>query len=632
MNMCITELLEPRRLLTGVVVNEEVNDFGASEFADDVIVQKDDRILVLGHTRGDPGGDQLFLARYDIDGTLDPFFGQNGRIFGEFAEFPRATGIALDKSGRIIIAGVTTGEDPAIAAMRFTKAGFIDRSFGNNGLATMQAGTGEVVNDVAVDSSGRVVTVGQARANPLNPSDNTLGWMVARFDAFGRADFTFGDLNEDFSINDGVSVFPVGIGESGATSVRLDGSRILVCGFGTGQEPDQPAEKRFALARLTKYGALDDDFGDGADGIVVVDFGLPSVAQDLDLVDDGRIVAVGNTLPTLDTPGEQILITRFDRGGSLDSSFAGGDGFTITGISGARSVLARGVVVDHRDRILIGAQINDAGQPAGDFNDNRFVLARYLSDGTPDTSFAPGGALIEEVKPGEDSLEQLANLSLQRDGKDARVILAGNTGTTIADQDIAVIRIATDATQKTGSTRIKGHTLLVRGTDHDDTVSVSADFSSDSIVVNVNGAITTITAAGITRIGINTKDGDDEATCSVGGDIITTIQGGDDDDDLRLLGDAKGRLEGQDGDDDLVGSARSDRLRGGDGDDRLFGGDGSDDLTGDDGVDQLYGEGGDDELKADDGYHDDIDGGDGDDEARVDIFDFYTRVDHVDFV
>ena len=79
------EQLERRTLFAASVLNEVVSDFGESEFVDDVAIQSDDRILVLGHTENAPDGDRLFLALYDVDGTLDPFFGENGRIFSPFS-------------------------------------------------------------------------------------------------------------------------------------------------------------------------------------------------------------------------------------------------------------------------------------------------------------------------------------------------------------------------------------------------------------------------------------------------------------------------------------------------------------------------------------------------------------------
>ena len=61
-------------------------------------------------------------------------------------------------------------------------------------------------------------------------------------------------------------------------------------------------------------------------------------------------------------------------------------------------------------------------------------------------------------------------------------------------------------------------------------------------------------------------------------------------------------------------------------------GDGDDSQWGQDGDDRLFGEDGDDDLKADDGWHDDVDGGDDDDEAKIDFFDFVTRVDDIEVI
>lgn len=624
------DLLESRRLLTAVVTNEEVTDFGGSEFADDVVVQKDERIIVLGHSENDPNGNRLFLARYDVDGTFDRSFGEDGRIFGEFDQFPRATSMAVDRSGRILVAGVTNESNPQIAAMRFTSAGFLDRSFGNNGLATLDAGEGESVADVAVDSSGRVIVAGQAVGGTPGAPNARLGFMVARFVSFGQPDTSFGG-GDNFAVGSGFTTFTVGGGESGATGIVLDGSRIVVSGFGTEQEPGESPERRFTIARLEQRGVLDDDFGDGDDGIVVLDAGLPTIAQDLALAKGGKIVAVGHTLPTLDATGQQFLIARFDRGGRLDPNFGGGDGFNLSTFGGAHTLVAREVAVDNKDRILVAGEVADGGEPTGDLNDDLFLLARYAPDGTPDTTFGEGGALVNEVQPGVDSFEQVAGLAIQRDGKDQRVIVAGNAGTTNLDQDLAVLRVSSDATQSSGKAFIKGHSLLVRGGDRDDTITVSPNFANGTIDVNINGAVQSFPAGSITRIGIKGNDGDDDISSSVGGDVISTLEGNDDDDDLRLFGDAHGRLEGGDGEDDIVGGDRADRLKGGDGDDQLFGGNGDDDITGGDGFDRLFGEDGDDDLKADDGFTDDVDGGGGGDEAFIDFFDFVTRVDDVEF-
>lgn len=642
---CSSEPLERRTLLAAVVLREVVTDLGVSEFADDVAVQRDRRTIVLGHTENDPAGNRFFLARYDVDGTLDTTFGEAGRIFGEFPDFRRADALALDRSGRLYVAGVTNGiggeqpidpPDPEVAVARFTRSGFLDRAYGAFGIARVQAGMSEVVNDVAVDSSGRAVVAGQTVLTSPSGGNHTPAFMAVRLEAFGRADTTFGSVPGS-GTRDGVVAFPVGIGESAATSVALDRDRILLGGFGTEQSSGQLPERRFTLTRLERTGVLDDEFGDGTggddqNGIVTVDFGLPSTVQDLAIARGGKIVAAGNTLPTVDAPGGQILVARFDRGGTLDAAFGGGDGLTTSSFNGARSQFARGVAVDSQGRVLVAGEVADSGEPTGDLDDDRFLLARYLADGTPDTAFGAGGGLLNEVQAGLDSIEEVAGLAIQDDRRTrGRVVVAGNVGASLTTQDLALLRYATDATPGTGSARINGRKLVVKGTDRDDVITVSPNAGAGTVDVTVNGSTRSFPLASISRIEAGAKDGDDEVTSAVGGDIVNVLLGGDDDDDLRLLGDARGRLEGGDGDDDLTGGDRGDRLRGGDGDDLLFGGDGDDDLDGGDGFDELFGEDGDDELKADDGFHDDLDGGGGDDEATVDPFDFFTRIDDVRF-
>src|SRR4051794_31583897 len=81
------ESLERRTLFTASVLHEEVNDFGASEFADAVASDRNGRTYVLAHSQNDPAGDRLFVARYTEEGVLDTFFGVSGRIFGTFASF-----------------------------------------------------------------------------------------------------------------------------------------------------------------------------------------------------------------------------------------------------------------------------------------------------------------------------------------------------------------------------------------------------------------------------------------------------------------------------------------------------------------------------------------------------------------
>jgi pimeloyl-ACP methyl ester carboxylesterase len=64
-------------------------------------------------------------------------------------------GVAIDSSGRIVVAG--GGADPAaIAVARYEPDGRLDKTFGTNGKATTEFPTGEAsVSAVAIDPAGR---------------------------------------------------------------------------------------------------------------------------------------------------------------------------------------------------------------------------------------------------------------------------------------------------------------------------------------------------------------------------------------------------------------------------------------------------------------------------------------------
>jgi len=114
--------------------------------------------------------------------------------------------------------------------------------------------------------------------------------------------------------------------------------------------------------------------------------------------------------------------------------------------------------------------------------------------------------------------------------------------------------------------------------------------------------------------------GTDPAACVSGGPggANDTIDGGPGDDAIGG-GPGADRLRGGPGDDKIAGGAGRDRLFGEEGRDRLAGGAGRDQLRGGAGADRMLGDEGDDKIIARDGVADlAIDGGDGDDRARID--------------
>jgi Ca2+-binding RTX toxin-like protein len=181
------------------------------------------------------------------------------------------------------------------------------------------------------------------------------------------------------------------------------------------------------------------------------------------------------------------------------------------------------------------------------------------------------------------------------------------------------------------SIAVTGNTITVRGDDTSALILIdvrSTEGGGRELRVEVNGNVQRRDLAGINRIAVEGRGGDDTIVVDddvvrgifinggIGNDTVSggagadTVKGGRGEDAVNA-GSGSDRLEGNQGSDLLSGEDGNDRLDGGDSGDSLFGGDGNDTLTGGQGIDQLFGEDGSDTFFARDNELDTVSGGGG---------------------
>ena len=167
------------------------------------------------------------------------------------------------------------------------------------------------------------------------------------------------------------------------------------------------------------------------------------------------------------------------------------------------------------------------------------------------------------------------------------------------------------------SVTLENGVLTVTGTEDADQLGVGRN--TTMIVVNDNGTTSEWDPALVDSIVINALGGNDQV--AVGRPIAKpiTANGGAGDDAMR----------GSAGRERLNGDAGADRLFGGGGGDLLDGGDDNDILVGGAGADRMLGGNGDDRFDAVDRDHDLLDGGDGEDSARVNRGDRAHNIEHI---
>ena len=109
--------------------------------------------------------DDIVLARYNPDGSLDITFDTDGivtRAIGSSDD--GASGIAVQSDGKIVIAGYSNnGTNDDIALARYNTDGSLDSTFDTDGLLTTSIGSKDArARDMAIQSDGKIVVAGHS--------------------------------------------------------------------------------------------------------------------------------------------------------------------------------------------------------------------------------------------------------------------------------------------------------------------------------------------------------------------------------------------------------------------------------------------------------------------------------------
>src|SRR5262249_23056500 len=169
----------------------------------------------------------------------------------------------------------------------------------------------------------------------------------------------------------------------------------------------------FEVVRYNPNGSLDRSFGSG--GIVTTTFPQGSYAFDVALPPDGKIVAAGTVFVDF-IPGEasdtDLAPARSNTAGT-PAATSGNGGQVSTDVRGMEDD-AFSVLIQPDGKIVA---VGSANNPATFYD---FAVARYLSNGTIDTTFGVGGKVQTDF--GDQNFDRARSAALQPDGK---IVAAG---------------------------------------------------------------------------------------------------------------------------------------------------------------------------------------------------------------
>ena len=104
---------------------KQTTDFGGADLASAVAVQADGKLVVAGTSDGN-----FALARYGVDGALDPSFSGDGLVTTDIGGTDDGQGVVIQPDGKIVVAG---GSEGNFALARYTTGGGLDPSFSGDG-------------------------------------------------------------------------------------------------------------------------------------------------------------------------------------------------------------------------------------------------------------------------------------------------------------------------------------------------------------------------------------------------------------------------------------------------------------------------------------------------------------------
>lgn len=292
------------------VVNVSLGD--GDDVARGVAVAADGKIVVVGDTvQG--ASSNIVVARFNADGTPDATFGADGGSDGTPDGFvgidlgagnDRANALSVVADGSVFVAGSHVADGSAnIIVAHLTATGALDASFGKaedgtpDGVVSVSLGDGDdTASAIGLATDGKLVVAGTSVGK-----DGSSNFVVARLNADGTPDATFGADGGSDGTPDGFVATSLGEGDDVATALALEADGdILVAGY-----HQDGGSTSMAIARYTAAGALDAAFGadggaDGtADGVVNVSLGAgDDKANGLVLDGDKLVVLAGSTIGT----------------------------------------------------------------------------------------------------------------------------------------------------------------------------------------------------------------------------------------------------------------------------------------------------------------------------------------------
>ena len=293
----------------GLVVSDLNSQSADSAYSS--VVQPDDKIVVAGKIDKYPSV-EVFVARYNPDGSLDSTFGSSGYFTSSVLETTSGSplgngepdGVALQSDGKIVVVGFVQPSSYYNAfILRLNADGSLDTSFGA-GAGYIKTSISNTFNSVAIQSDGKIVVVG-------SNLDSGTKLLLARYNSDGSVDSSFGSAGFVYESRD---TFEAGI------ALAIDENGNIIVGGNLYNSVGY-----WFVERFNSNGVLDTTFNSNT-GVNIINPGGNQVLTYLNsliLDDAGNIIVGGGTghIYTTGAASDTSVLVSLTGEGVTDTSF-----------------------------------------------------------------------------------------------------------------------------------------------------------------------------------------------------------------------------------------------------------------------------------------------------------------------
>jgi uncharacterized delta-60 repeat protein len=154
---------------TGFVVHDNASGANSDDYGHSIYVDSNGKIYVTGDSWNSSRKDDMVIWVYNSDGSLDNTFGNNGIVVHHNAaggnSDDRGYSIYVDNNGKIYVTGVSyNGRNEDMVIWKYNIDGSLDNTFGNNGIVVHHNAAGgnawDQGNSIYVDSNGKIYVTG----------------------------------------------------------------------------------------------------------------------------------------------------------------------------------------------------------------------------------------------------------------------------------------------------------------------------------------------------------------------------------------------------------------------------------------------------------------------------------------